>query len=210
MEGQSETGTVAWWARGLLLENCNCQLVCPGHVHFEQSCTHERCVGYWTLRFDEGEFDGVGLGGGKAVIAYDAPQHMIEGNWTESLIIDESASAAQRRAIEAILTGRAGGPWAVLARFVGRRLETRYLPVRIIEQGSEMRVEVEGLLQSTIEEIRGRDRAQPVRFENIFNQIHAPSQVIARGTTGYDDGEIVVNTAGSHALYSSFQWRVGS
>ncbi len=201
---EHDEARIAWWARGLLFENCNCQLVCPGHVHFEQSCTHERCVGYWAIRFDEGEFGGVSLDGAKAVIAYDAPQHMIEGNWTESLIIDRAASGAQRGALEAILTGEAGGPWALLARFVGKRLETRYLPIRISEQGGEKRVAIEGLLEATVEEIRGRDRAQPVRFENIFNQIHAPSQVIARGSTGYDDGEIVVSTEGSHALYSSF------
>jgi len=32
-----------WFARGLLFENCSCQIVCPGHVHFDQLCTHERC-----------------------------------------------------------------------------------------------------------------------------------------------------------------------
>ncbi len=44
-----------WWAKGLLFENCCCQVVCPGHVHFDQACTLERCTGYWAVRFDEGE-----------------------------------------------------------------------------------------------------------------------------------------------------------
>ncbi len=34
--------SVAWWARGLLFENCSCAVVCPGHFHFSQKCTHER------------------------------------------------------------------------------------------------------------------------------------------------------------------------
>ena len=100
----------SWWAAGLLFENCNCQSVCPGHVHFDQNCTHDRCLGYWAIQFKDGEFDGVALGGVNAVIAYDSPKHMIEGGWTEALLIDSGASAAQREAIETILTGRAGGP----------------------------------------------------------------------------------------------------
>ena len=200
--------SVAWWARGLLFENCNCQLICPGHVHFEQLCTHGRCVGYWAIRFDEGVFGGVALGGAKAVIAYDTPQQMIAGNWTEILIIDEAASQPQRRAIEAILCGRAGGPWAVLARFVGERRETRYLAIRMSEDAQSKRVTIEGLLDGRIEEIRGRERSQPVTFENMFNQVHAPSQVIARGSSHYDDGEIVVDTDGTHALSSVFHWKV--
>jgi len=196
-----------WWARGLLFENCSCQSVCPGHVHFDQRCTEQRCVGYWAMRFDAGAFEDVALAGIAAVIAYDAPQHMIEGGWTEVLIVDERASSAQRAGVESILTGRAGGPWRVLDRFVGKRLPTRYLPIRIEDGGTKKRVTVAGLLESTVEAIRGRDRSKPVTLENMFNQIHAPSQVVAKGVTRYDDGEIVVSTAGTHGLYSSFDWR---
>ena len=199
-----------WWARGLLLENCSCQAVCPGHVHFDQLCTFERCVGYWGIRFAEGDFASTPLGGLGAVVAYDSPQHMIEGNWTELIIIDQRASPAQREAIEAILSGQARGPWAILARFVSRHLETRYLPIWIEDTGKVKRIRVDGILDSTIEAIRGKDRDQPVTFENMFNQIHAPSQVIAKGTTRYDDGEIVVRTEKTHGLYSNFDWRVSA
>ncbi len=200
----------AWWGRGLLFENCNCQIICPGHVHFDQLCTHDRCSGYWAIRFDEGEFDGTRLDGLSAVIAYDSPQHMIDGDWTQVILVDVGASADQRRAIEAILEGRAGGPWEILARFVGKRLPTRYLPIRIEDDGSQKSVKVDGLLDGTIETIRGRDRSKSVTFENMFNQIHASSQVIAHGATQYDDGEIVVNTARTHALFSQFNWLVTS
>ena len=200
--------TPAWWARGLLFENCSCQSVCPGHVHFGQLCTHDPCVGYWAMRFDEGEIGGTELAGLCAVVAYTTPQHMIEGNWTETLIIDEAASESQRRGIEAILGGRVDGPWAVLARFVSKRLPTRYLPILIEDEEKTKRISIEGLLDSTIEAIRGRDRSRPVTFENMFNQIHATTQVIAKGATRYDDGEIVVANENTHALWSRFHWVV--
>jgi len=204
-EAESKTG---WWAKGLLFENCNCQVVCPGHVHFSNECTHERCIGYWAIRFDEGSYGDVALDGVRAVIAYDCPSHMISGDWTEVVIIDERCSDAQWSATEAILTGRAGGPWEVLDRFVGRRLPTRALPIEIADEGAVKKIVVEGLLEGTIEEIRGKDRDQPVTFQNMFNQIHAPEQIIARGNTAYDDGDIAVTTEGTHALYSNFDWSV--
>jgi len=199
----------AWSARGLLFENCSCTTVCPGHVHFDQNCTFERCVGYWAIVFEDGDFGGVPLAGVAAVVAYDCPQHMIEGDWTQGVIIDVAATVDQRRAVETILAGQAGGPWGKLAPFVGRLLSTRYLPIRIEDLGRKKTLSISGLLDSTIEAIRGRDRGKPVTFENMFNQIHAPSQVIATGATNYDDGEIVISTRGTHALYSRFNWSVG-
>ncbi len=195
-----------WWVKGLLIENCNCQIVCPGHVHFDQLCTHDRCLGYWAIRIDEGQLGDVDLTDVRAIVSYDSPQHMIDGDWTERLIIDESASPAQRDAIERILTGAAGGPWAVLARFVGTQLPTRYLPIRIEDDGKRKRVVVEGVLDASVEAIRGKDRADTVRIENMFNQIHASSQVVARGSTAYDDGEIRVVTENTHGLFSNFDW----
>jgi hypothetical protein len=198
---------MSWWAKGLLFENCSCQLVCPGHLHFSQLCTHERCLGYWAVRVDEGQFEEVPLAGIKALIAFDSPQHMISGNWTEVVIIDEAASLEQRDAMERVLTGRVGGPWEVLAKFVGRWLETRYLPIEFAEEAGSKNGRIPGLLETAIHEIRGRDRSKPVLFENIFNQIHASRQVLATGSTTYDDGVIRIHTAKTHALHSNFEWR---
>jgi hypothetical protein len=202
------SGVPPWHARGLLFENCNCQLVCPGHMHFNQACTHERCLGYWAIRVDEGAYGDLPLAGLKALIAFDCPQHMIEGNWTEVVIIDEAASPAQREALETILTGHAGGSWALLAKFVARRLETRFLPIEFAEDPHTKRARIPGVLDASITEIKGRDREKPVIFENIFNQIHASTQVLALGSTTYDDGVIHIETMQTHGLHSRFEWIV--
>ena len=76
----SMTGSLhPWHARGLVFENCNCQLLCPGHVSFKQPCSNERCVGNWALHVDAGRFDAIDLAGLNAVIVFDAPQRMYEG-----------------------------------------------------------------------------------------------------------------------------------
>jgi len=198
----------SWYARGLLFENCNCQVVCPGHVHFSQECTHERCLGYWALRFDEGDFGGVDLAGAKVVLVYDSPPLMIDGGWRQRLIVDSAATPEQREALEAILLGRAGGPWEKLHQFVGEELETRSARIDLEDEERTKRVAVEGLLESSIETLRGRDRDDLVTLHNMYNQIHAAEQVVARGDSRYDDGAVSFTNEGTHGLWSNFDWRV--
>lgn len=200
--------TPPWSARGLLFENCTCQVVCPGHMHFSQNCTHERCLGYWAIRIDEGTFGDVPLAGLRAVVAFEAPQRMMDGGWTEIIFIDASATTAQRSALDRILRGDVGGAWAVLGRFVARRLDTRYVAIEFADEGTTHRGTIPDVLTTSISNIRGRDRGQPVLFENCFNQIHGATQVIATGTSHYDDGVIRFETEKTHGLHSRFEWTV--
>lgn len=177
-------------------------------MHFSQLCTHERCKGYWAMRFDEGALGGVALTGVKALVAFDTPQRMIDGGWTQTLIIDQGASEDQRQATEAILTGRVGGPWAKLAGFVALQRPTEIRPIEIADEGATKRISIADRLKGFVTQIRGRDKMQPVVFENIFNQIHAPTQVIALGESEYDDGVVRFRTRESHGLFSNFEWRV--
>lgn len=198
-----------WWAKGMLFENCNCAVICPGHVHFSQGCTHDACIGYWAARVDEGEMDGVDLSGARAVVAFRSPKHMIEGGWHQVILLDSKNTEAQREKLAEILSGARGGPWAVLARFVATRLPTRAVDIQFHEEGKVKKVSIEGVMESSVEEIPGRDKTKPVTMENMFNQIHSPSQVVARGTTSFSEGDLSFNTEGSHGLHSNFNWRVG-
>ena len=199
---------MSWWAKGLLFENCSCTLVCPGHMHFSQMCTHDRCKGYWAFRFDDGLFEGVSLKGVRAVIAFDTPQRMIDGNWTQAIIIDESATADQRRVLETMFSGVAGGPWGKLAPFVIKRVPVEYRQIEFADEGATKRVTIAGRLKAFITNIKGRDKVNPVVFDNIFNQIHAPRQVLAIGDTEYKDEAIVIRNTQSHGLHSMFDWAV--
>jgi hypothetical protein len=202
------TAAPSWYARGLIFENCSCALVCPGHLHFSQNCTHERCRGYWALRIDEGRLGDVSLAGTRVLVAFDTPQRMMDGGWVETIIIDEGASAAQRAALEAIVMGHVGGPWEKLAAFVATRQPTEFRAIVFEDEGAVKRASIVGRLKTVVTQIRGRDKSKPVLFENIFNQIHAPTQVIARGDSEYDDGVVKFANSGSHGLFSHFEWRV--
>ena len=177
-------------------------------MHFSQLCTHERCKGYWALRFDDGAFGAVALGGLRALIAFDSPQRMIDGNWTQRLIVDPVADTDQRQALETILLGRAGGPWAKLHGFVSTDLPTEYRAIEMLDEGATKRVTIADRLKAIVTQIRGRDKSQPVLFENCFNQIHASTQVIALGDSEYTDDGIAFDNNQTHGLFSNFDWKV--
>ena len=197
-----------WRMRGLLFENCNCQLVCPGHISFRQLCTHERCIGNWAIHVEEGRFGEVTLDGLNVVILFDSPQLMVAGGWREVFYLDDRADAAQREALEQILSGGAEGPWAVLARFVGERLPTRYVPIRFEDGGRTKRMSIEGIFETEVEAIRGKDKAEEAVLANVFNQIHAPVQTLALGKTRCTDAAFPLAIEGTHGLYSRFAWEV--
>jgi hypothetical protein len=104
--------------------------------------------------------------------------------------------------------GHAGGPWAKLAAFVATRQPTEFRAIAFEDEGPVKRASIVDRLKSVVTQIRGRDKSRPVLFENIFNQIHAPTQVIALGESEYDDGAVRFKTTGSHGLFSHFDWRV--
>jgi hypothetical protein len=197
-----------WWACGLLFENCNCRLLCHCHVAFTQPADEERCIGYWAVRIEQGAWGDVPLAGLHALVLGDAPQVMAEGGWTQALYLDQRANAGQRVALEAILGGRAGGPWAKLAVLVSRRLDTRWVPIRIEEEGRHKRLRVEGVnLISEVEAIKAADRTGEVRLENCHNQIHGSPQVLAWGSTRVHDDGFALITERTHALWSRFTWQ---
>lgn len=206
MQDKTSGGADGWWAEGLLFENCNCTAVCPGHIHFSQKCTHDVCHGFWAIRFRKGRLGAANLAGLDAVIVFETPPVMIEGGWKQRLLVTDRADPAQVEAVDGIVAGRHGGPWEVLSRFVSTRLPTRTVPVRIKEGARAKSVTATGILSGAVEAIRGRDKGRPVSFRNIYNQIHDARQVVAMGSTQCDDGEIAIETRGTHGLWSNFRW----
>ena len=198
--------TESWWAKGLLFENCNCQLLCPAHLSFKQRCEHERCVGHWAVHIDQGGCGALSLDGLNAFIISDSPQLMISGSWTQAIYIDERAGQAERHAVERIFTGQSGGPWAVLARFVSTRLPTRFVPIHFRDEGRRKAMWIDDCLETAVEAIKSADPAQEAVLANVFNQIHAATQVLALGATRFADRGLALSASGTHALYSRFSW----
>ena len=195
-----------WWGKGLLFENCNCQLICPAHLSFKQSCTHERCLGYWGIRFEEGFFGELPLDGLMAVILWNSPQRMFDGGWTEKIYLDDRGDVAQRKALETIFRGEAGGPWEILAKFVTNWLETEAVPIIFEDDGRKKYLTIAGVLETKIETLKGPSPDTEPALMNLYNTIHGSAHILAKGSSRCSDRSFGLATDGTHALFSSFFW----
>lgn len=202
----------AWNLKGDVLENCSCDIVCPGHFSFRNRCTHDYCRAVWAFRINEGRFGDVDLNGLNAIMIGATPPYMIDGDWKVALYLDERADDRQAEGIEAIFAGAADGPWAALARFVTTRLPTRRVPIRFNEgdDGRLSAVEVPGILKADATPIRGHDKKGFTTLVNLYNTLYEPVHVVARGHFEYGDHGMAWQTQerGSHAILTTFDWAV--
>ena len=104
--------TASWRLKGKVLVACNCDWGCP--CNFNARPTTGKCEGGWTWHVEDGAAGDVTLDGLNFSVYGNWPGAIHEGNGEALVVIDERADAAQRAAIEEILGGKVGGPWAVL------------------------------------------------------------------------------------------------
>jgi hypothetical protein len=79
------------------------------------------CASALLFVISQGTSASIDLTGCKVVLAFDLPgPTLFDGNGVARLYIDESATAGQRRELEAIFQGTRGGPMEILAGLMSR------------------------------------------------------------------------------------------
>jgi hypothetical protein len=202
----------AWSLKGDVLENCSCEVVCPGHFSFRNRCTHDYCRAVWAFRVRTGVHGPIDLSGLNLVVIGDTPPYMIDGDWKVGIYLDERCDDGQARALERIYTGEDGGPWATLSRFVGTRLPTRRVSIGFEEdsEGRPCRVEIPGVLTAEASFRRGHDESKSATLVNLFNTLYEPVHVVAKGSFEYRDHgfDWKPEKHGNHAIQTTFDWAV--
>lgn len=136
-----------WAISGDYFETCNCDYLCPCIVtHMTARPTTGDCKVAIVFRINEGHFGDLSLDGVSFVVAAYTPGPMADGDWTVGLIIDESASEAQREAVGTIASGQAGGPMAHAAPLIGTFAGIETAPIKIESSGMAFKVTAPGFL----------------------------------------------------------------
>ena len=97
---------------------CNCKLICPCNVDGTPTGEGDQCHGLIVYDVRQGNLDDMDLSGVKFALAYFIPSNPSSGSWKIAGTIDDGASEEQVQAIDRILSGQEGGPFADFAPLI--------------------------------------------------------------------------------------------
>jgi hypothetical protein len=113
---------MSWEMSGKYVGNCNCQLICPCPVDGVPTGPNGECRGVNVFHIANGKLDDTDLSGVNFAFCNWFPSNLTGGGWKVGVVVDEGASDAQASALESILRGQAGGPFADFAALYGEFL----------------------------------------------------------------------------------------
>src|SRR5437867_2154388 len=156
-----------WTMQGTEVVNCNCECGCP--CQFSRLPTHGHCQAAVFVQVDKGRFGDVPLDGVRWGILAAWPGPIHKGNGTMQVIVDESANAAQRSAIEAVAHGKASDPgklvWSVYAAMTTTFLPTlaKKIDLTMDYDNRTASVRVAGVVDETVGPLRNQVTGNPSR-----------------------------------------------
>ena len=111
-----------WTISGEQIGNCNCKVSpCPCTAAGGDP-TESDCRSMTAFQIKSGKYGDVDLSGLHVAMVATWPGNVLKGNWSVGLVIDQRANDKQRDAIEAILSGKAGGAFAQFGPLIGKFL----------------------------------------------------------------------------------------
>ena len=161
--------TPRWTLDGQYYETCDCDFVCPCIVsQLTAPPTNGSCTFAMAYQIERGRYGDLSLDGLGFVVVVRTPEEMIKGNWAVGLVIDERATAEQRDALTAIVTGTAGGPMAAIGGLVGDFLGVETAAVRFERSGVRWSVSAGELVDMGAEGAMGLDAeaTEPLHLGN--------------------------------------------
>ena len=144
---------VKWKIKIEHLMTCNCNWGCP--CSFDSPPTYGTCEAALAYRVVEGKYRDISLDGLRWVLAAIWPGPLHEGKGRGVVYLDTRAKGTKREALEAIATGKAGGPIGIFMSTVtaGLDIGTARIDFKYAGQHSSFRA----------------DEAVDVAFEPISN-----------------------------------------
>ena len=129
---------VRWMIKGQVVLACNCDYGCPCNVNGRP--TTGKCEGGWTWAIEKGAYGDVPLDG--VIIGQYAnwPAAIHEGNGVAVSLIDERANESQRQAVETMLEGKVGGPWAIFRNTYRELHGPRFVRYEVVDDTKLPRV----------------------------------------------------------------------
>lgn len=170
---------MAWALKGSYVGTCQCRLVCACAMDGPPSGPDGICKGVAVFTISEGNLDDVDLTGIVWGLTNEWPNNPSSGSWRVGLIIDAGASDQQAAALERILSGQEGGPFAEMGQFVTEFLGVQRAKITFSD-GERPSGSIEGMAEIGFEPHTGSD-GNPTTVSNaVFG--FAPTFKIGKGS----------------------------
>jgi hypothetical protein len=158
-----------WKISGEYMESCNCDYLCPCIITSPQApVTYDQCTSLMVYWIDRGNYGDVKLDGLSFALIIRSGKVMAEGNWIFACVVDEAANDAQREALTALVSGKAGGtPARIHDNLVGdfRGVDVKPIVVRI--EGLSRAATIPGVLEFAVEGVPSRNNnGEPIYLDN--------------------------------------------
>ena len=199
----------SWRMRGDAFEACSCNVTCP--CNFGGDPAQGFCEAIVGLRIQEGNYGNTRLDSLNLVLYLRMPGNIFQGNWTAGVYLDQRATQEQVQALGTILSGQAGGMFAVLSGLIGNQLAPQQVPINFETVNGEHRVTVPGLLEVGTERIPNPMPGQPpldTKVSDIAVPLYAGTVSVRRSSVlKLTDPNMSFEYSGRSSLIGQFEYR---
>ena len=157
-----------WTLEGHWINSCSCDSGCP--CLFYSDPTKGTCDSFDAFHISKGKYGKVSLNGLNAVVASHSPGNLWKGNWTAGLYLDNKANSEQKKALETLFGGKAGGPLAVIAGLIKELKGVKWASISIDPE--KRWVKIPGALEAQLKPTEGGNKKKPIQ---VINNPFAPA-----------------------------------
>jgi hypothetical protein len=170
---------MAYTIKGTYAAVCNCRLLCPCPVDGLPTGEGDQCHGVLVFDVREGSLDDTDLAGVPFALYNHFPSNLSSGDWKVGIVVDEGASDEQAQAIERIISGEEGGPFAEFGPLIGEYVGMQRTRVSLSD-GDSPSGSVAGVGDFGTEFLRGADGSPTTVSNAMFG--FAPTFKIGKGS----------------------------
>jgi hypothetical protein len=205
----------SWNLKGDWFDVCNCNIPCP--CTFAQSPSYGDCQGVMAYHINRGQYGETSIDGLNVLILDSFKGNIWAGETKADLAIffDERADKDQRKALDMIFTGKAGGLMGKFANLFGKVRGLEYAPIKfeVAEDLGYWSAEIPGKVIAKAEALTGPMTPPGKRVQTI----NAPGSEVGPGAVA-TWGRTVTNevdvpevryqwkTSGKSSKHFQFDW----
>jgi hypothetical protein len=191
-----------WRLEGEWIKNCTCAFGCP--CDFNARPTQGSCKGLAGMRITKGHFDATKLDGLSFFVVVSFPGPLHEGNGELQPIIEERASAAQREALFAIMSGQnsaEGTLFHIFSLIVTKMDDPIFAPItfQFDKAARTARVVIPGVLETEVEPIKNPVTGVPHRIQVVMPEGFEHHEGEVASSNIRSSGAIKFETQGGHS-----------